>query len=157
MSSSRRIKFNYNIHRYWYHVSTTLNKPRLKLIPWDNSKGFNRAANEPDVARICVAPTIEQCITAIPYVDWETYNIYRTEKPVAASPPSDVFDSNITQEGWIKVPTVFVKVGKLVLNDVSSRYIVMESASSNSPQKAGKVLAWWNRQNIRKYVQWTKM
>ena len=103
----------YKNRRYWYHVSTTLKHKHERLVPWDEDRGFNRGGYEPDGKRICVSPTIEQCITAIPYILNTKCFIYRTQFPAKASSPYDVFDAEVTHEGWIHNPTTFIKIGKL--------------------------------------------
>lgn len=150
-----RKKSIYASRRYWYHLSSTLKHDSVLLKPWDNSRGFNRSELEPNDERICVAPSMAHCITAIPYCPGDTYQIYRTKNKVKANPPKEVFDSHITQEGWIQKPTVFVKIGSLKLEDVESEGVTIpeQAASENSPQRSGKVLAWWKRRNLWRHVK----
>lgn len=115
MPSSKRISDSklYNVPRYWYHVSTTLRAKEVILTPRDNDSGFNRADDEPDTLRICVSPSLEQCIIAVPYYYNTIFSVYRTKTKVKANRPINVFDSKITQEGWLIKPTTFIKMGTL--------------------------------------------
>ena len=142
--------------RYWYHLSTTLRKKRLCLIPWDEDKASNRSGTEPTGRRICVAPSIEQCITALPYFEGETYWVYRTAKRIAACKPEDIFDSNVTKEGWIQNPTDFVKIGKFAIADAATGcrdYIIPASASMDDPRYSGRVLSWWKKRYLHKILR----
>ena len=148
--------------RYWYHISTTLKYKEILLKPWDNarslmSKASNRDYSEPDTERICVAPSMAHCLTAVPYCPGDTYHIYRTKSRIKANKPEDVFDSNITQEAWIQKPTVFVNIGTLRLMDVEDgkrvQNLIDQAASQNNPQQSGKVLKWWKKRNLWKYLK----
>lgn len=143
--------------KYWYHISTTLNAKRKRLIPWDEVNSTNRSITEPPGPRICVAPTIEQCITAIPY--WmETLRIYRTEQKVLAKKALDVFDSDITDEGWLVEPTVFIKLGTLKLSELYKklkRDIISESASIDDLEYCKEVLRWWKKIKVDQFIDWT--
>ena len=150
----------YKYRRYWYHVSSTLKKDKETLIPWDEENGFNRGEGEPEGNRICVAPSIEQCITAIPYHLSQVLNIYRTKEKVKPHPPEDVFDANVTQEGWLLKTTEFIKIGKLDFQDVEKSNrgetpVISESASGNSCAHSGKVLKWWQRKKIKRFIKKT--
>lgn len=159
LNKKTRKKSVYSYKRYWYHVSTTLKNNKEYLIPWGEQEGFNRSGDEPDGNRICVAPTIEQCITAIPYVPYCTLRIYRTENKVKATKPVDVFDSKITKEGWLLEPTTFIQIGKLYLEEIAWKLnideVIDESASSASLQESAKVLKWWKRIRIRRFIKRT--
>lgn len=142
--------------RYWYHLSSTIKHKQVLLKPWDNSRGFNRTDTEPNDERICVAPSIAHCLTAIPYSPGDTYSIYRTKSQVKANPPYNVFDAKVTREGWIQKPTVFVRVGTISIPDVEdgeNKFVVEEAASFGNSQQSGKVLKWWKSKNLFKYVK----
>lgn len=146
----------YENPRYWYHISTTLKRKRHYLTPWDNSKGFNRSSAEPDIKRICVAPSVAHCLTAVPYSPGEKYIIYRTAHKVKATKAKGVYDANVTLEGWIQTPTMFVRLGTLSLPRVTCQIgkpIIDECASGNDTRQTGKVLAWWNRCKPEKYIK----
>lgn len=156
-SGKRRKNRPYNYRRYWYHVSTTLEKKHERLIPWGERRGFNRTADEPAGNRICVAPTVEQCITAIPYTLCSILTIYRTKKQLKARKAHGIFDSRITKEGWIEKPASFVKVGIIKFEDVEEalgvEHVIEQSASSGEPRLSGKVLKWWKRAKIRRFIK----
>ncbi len=144
--------------RYWYHLSSTLTKRRVYLKPWDNSKGFNRSCCEPDVHRTCVAPSIEQCLTAIPYCPGDEYVVYRTARKTKATKAHGVFDCRITKEGWIQKPCMFVKVGVLSflrLAEDEGVNIIDEAASDSETHRSSKVLAWWKQRRLNRYVERT--
>lgn len=157
VETSSRKKSIYARRKYWYHLSSTIKHKSVLLKPRDNSRGFNRTEAEPNDERICVAPSMAHCLTAIPYCPGDTYQVYRTKSRVKANQPTKVFDSNVTLEGWIQKPTVFVRVGTLTLEDVEQgeklQHIVDASASGDSPQTSGKVLSWWKKRNLWKYLK----
>ena|SRR6185503_7268641 len=156
-----RIKGNiYKNKRYWYHVSTTLKNKHELLVPWENDKGFNRSDTEPEGKRICVAPSIEQCITAIPYHLGAICSIYRTKSQVKAKKAKNVFDRKITQEGWIQKPTNFIKIGILKFEDVEKGLgidsVIDEAASSFgevSLSESRNVLKWWKKAKINRFIK----
>ena len=142
--------------RYWYHISTTLTKKREYLTPWDNSKGFNRSSAEPDVKRTCVGPSVAHCLTAVPYSPGEKYILYRTAQKVKANEAKGVYDANVTLEGWIQTPMMFVRIGTLSLRSMTKRLgtsIIDECASGSDTRWTGKVLAWWKRQKLYLYIK----
>lgn len=157
MSSVKRKRSVYSYKRYWYHVSTTLKNNTIHLIPWGDEDGFNRSGDEPSGNRICVSPTIEQCITAIPYDPFCVLKIYRTKDKVKALRPIGVFDSKITKEGWLLEPTTFVLLGRLYLEEIAWKLnldeVIDESASSASLEYSGKVLRWWKKIRIRRFIK----
>lgn len=147
----------YNQLRYWYHISTTLGDKHITLIPWDEDSSSNRGGLEPLGKRICVAPTIEQCITAIPYYLGSVCNIYRTKSKIKADAPNNVFDSKITHEGWLYDPTSFIKIGVLKFRDVEKELgisdVIDEAASLSDIKESKKVLQWWQQANIKKLIK----
>lgn len=147
----------YSYPRYWYHLSSTLKKSEVHLIPWDEDKGFNRGGYEPKGKRICVSPTIEQCLTAIPYSLNERFVIYRTKDKTKAEEPRNVFDANVTEEGWLHDPTTFVKVGTLAFSDVRCglgvQDVVEEAGSSGHAPSSGRVLKWWKRAKVARFIK----
>lgn len=143
--------------RYWYHISSTLTDKRVYLKPWDNSGGFNRGSDEPDVHQTCVAPSVEKCLTALPYGPEDEYIIYRTYHKTKATKAYDVFDCSVTQEGWIQQPCMFVKLGTLTFRHVAEGEcvnIIDEAASSREVSQSEKVLKWWQRCHLNKHIKW---
>jgi len=134
-----------------------LKKKTEHLIPWGENDGFNRGGQEPEGERICVAPTVEQCLTAIPYTLDARCTIYRTKHRVKADKPKKVFDAKVTQEGWLHDPTTFVKVGTLKFKDVCRGLkvedVAEEAASSAHAPSSGKVLKWWKRAKIDRFIK----
>jgi len=150
-------KCPYSKRRYWYHVSTTLGKKHEYLTPWGEKKGFNRSGDEPDGDRICVAPTIEQCLTAIPYYLGTVCTVYKTKSPVFATKPHGIFDAKVTEEGWIQTPTAFVKVGILRFEDIEKSLgvenVVEQAASKGELKQSRKVLQWWRMARLRRFIK----
>jgi len=157
MNSKKDGIINYDNCRYWYHVSTTLKHKHEILIPWDENRGFNRSGNEPDGKRICVSPTIEQCITAIPYSWVEIISIYRTKIRVKAYASTGVFDAKVTGERWLHVPTPFVKIGILNFSKVEKKFnvdnVIPEAASSGDITSSAAVFRWWKNANIKSLIK----
>ena len=147
----------YSKKRHWYHVSTTLENETEHLVPRDFENGFNRTPAEPLGKRICVSPTIEQCIVAIPYHLGEVIAIYRTKNKVLAKKPIGVFDINITNEGWLEEPTPFIKVGmldfQLIEDKLKVENVIPQSASGSEPRYCGKVLKWWKKAKIKRFIR----
>jgi hypothetical protein len=152
MSQSNIVNDIYEIKRYWYHVSSTLKKKKELLKPRDNTEGFNRPEHEPNIKRICVSPTLEQCLTAIPYSKRDTVFIYRTNAKVIAKASQEVFDSPITQEGWILKPTWFIKMGVLDFEIIPSK-VITEAATMGMESISKRVLNWWLKLEPWKYVK----
>lgn len=154
-SLKKQKKSIYSYKRYWYHLSSTLTRKKYYIVPWKNDD--NRSGDEPEGKRICVAPSIAHCLTAIPYGLTDSYHIYRTESRVKASKPDGVFDSHITKEGWLQTPTIFVKMGTIDLEEIEKGEnvdnVTPEAASSNEPRYSGRVLKWWSKINFQYYIK----
>ncbi len=157
ISKKRLFKFP----RYWFHISTTLYDDVIHLIPSDNDTG--RSMEEPPGARICVAPTIEQCFLAVAYGSYSIYNIYRTQKRVKVIRPlkDSVFDAHLTDEGWLEKPTTFVKYGVFPLEDFEEalqkkdKSIISEAASAGCLEYSKEVRRWWKRVKFKQYIKRT--
>lgn len=107
--------------RYWYHVSPGFKGREVLFRP----RHIERAGpDEPDMKRICVAPTIWECFGAIHPLE-TAYYIYRTKHKVQAEKPYGVDDAKITKEHWLLSPRLFKCIGKLTQDTVGqfpSRY-----------------------------------
>ena len=106
---------------YWYHITEKNWSNTILLKP--KQFGNNWGSNESGPPRICVSPTIEQCFAAIPYSEYDSdYKVYRTQhKEIAENADKNVVDdTNITDEHWIFVPTVFIKVLTIPMLDMKS-------------------------------------
>lgn len=145
----------YKIPRYWYHLSSTLKHKKELLHPRGNDEGFNRSEDEPNIKRICVSPTIEQCLVAIPYYNREVLSIYRTQKKVMASRPKNVFDYTITDEGWILIDTDFIRIGTLDLGKISKiKKLHPQVASIGQISVSNRLFKWWKKINISTYIDY---
>lgn len=155
--TKRRRKDVYSHRRYWYHVSTTLENDKMTLIPWDGPNAVNRDPTEPPGKRICVAPTVEQCLVAIPYHFGATVSIYRTRNKVIAKKPKDVFDASITDEGWLTRPISFIKIGSLDFEHIEQKlkiaHVIKEVASLGSIPDSRKGLRWWKHVRIKRFIK----
>ncbi len=152
--------FDYNKRRYWYHISTNDFGNNAIIDP--NTEGHNRCYGEPKVARFCVAPTIQQCIAAVPleiddFDDFEYPFVFRRNslyvyqsfgKRTAKYPYSrkkDIeegndhlpFDRHITHEGWITQTCRFKKIGVIGadINEETFLNIDFESCTEGDPAK----------------------
>lgn len=145
----------YSEKRYWYHLSSTLSKKKELLRPRDNDEGFNRSDNEPNTKRICVSPTLEQCLTAVPYSKTDKYFIYRTSRKVIAKKSREVFDSEITQEGWLTISTSFIRIGTLNIEDVNKQQVKVKyaTASDGNLELSKELYKWWVRINPWRFVK----
>ena len=142
--------------RYWFHVSTTLTKKEITLCPRGN-EGFNRNEAEPEKKRICVSPSLEQCLVAIPYGCRDRLYIYRTKSPIVAHEPHEVFDASVTEEGWIFRPTRFKRLGQLNLNNIlddegNKIDVIHEVAPFGSLSRSRKAYRWWRKLNPWKHI-----
>lgn len=72
---------------------------------------------EPEIERICVAPTLSGCLSAINFY-YQTLRVYRTMEKVESYVPYRVADSKITGERWLMSPTWFEHVLTLPKNVV---------------------------------------
>lgn len=107
--------------RYWYHISSATLRSKARLKAFKNEDAATREETEPNVPRICVSPSLDKCILAVPVGGLNTYKIFRTSSKVVARKPFRVkkrdilpFDAEITEEHWLLEDTDFVKVGEFV-------------------------------------------
>ncbi|QDT05336.1 hypothetical protein K227x_37360 [Rubripirellula lacrimiformis] len=56
-------------------------------------------AEDQRTKRVCVAPTIWQCLMSMPDADW--IYVYRIDEEVASAPLGNIGDSSLTQEKWV--------------------------------------------------------
>ena len=107
-------KFDYTKKRYWYHLSFDLDKDEIEIYPWDKRK--HRSAGEPNGKRLCMAPSVAHCLTAIP--QRSHYFIYRTPFKITVQEPDGVYDSDITKEGWITEKIKLKRIGSINLDRI---------------------------------------
>lgn len=112
----RANKSNYEVHEpiYFYHISPTPISPENEffMAPDHIQAGEDELFG---IRRICVAPTIEQCLVAVaPYNPPTKMYVYRTCSVVKKSViPYGVYDAPITQERWVTRKRKFKLVGEL--------------------------------------------
>jgi len=104
---------------YMYHVSPEPlhddNTLQVKMEPkviWSGEDAIY------DVKRICVAPTIEQCLVAIcprrKLKHEDRFYVYRTKTKVSKTGfPWGVMDATLTQERWIRTTRMFLLVAEV--------------------------------------------
>lgn len=101
--------------RYWYFVTGNYFGDKVRLFP---RLPHTAGPDEPKLKRICVAPTIAHCLSAVVMYD-RVANIYRTERRVKATRCWDVGDSEITKEHWLFRPINFELVGSIDISHVA--------------------------------------
>ena len=103
--------------RYWFHVTDKKDWGNEKTLrprtPCSVATDENCEPLEPLTPRICVAPTISGCLSAIWYCGNES--IYVTAKKVKAV-KAKAPDARVTGEHWILEPCKFV-----AYRDISSK------------------------------------
>ena len=106
--------------KYYYHITTKRWGKEVILYPKKKFqlKDCNRPDDEPDIAKICVSPTLWGCLGAIQ--ESRGISVYRTKNKVFGTKAYGVLDSSVTGERWITNPTTFIKVltlsGKFMLH-----------------------------------------
>lgn len=154
------MSIDYSKKRYWYHFSSSFKKVgEFVFYPWGlNDKKMpvcNRDPAEPKGNRIPVAPSYEQCLTALQLLPYCKFNIYRTKKKVIAKEPVDIFDSSITHEGWIEIPTLFVRVGTLDMQKINTENI-SDAAVIGLLSESKETLNEWKKLNVIDHIQFSK-
>lgn len=120
--------------RYWYHCTADYHGERYSF---ERRPPVHRSENEPITPRICVAPSVIQCFTAVMFPRGTTVNVYRTcERRKAYFAQREIWDAVITDEHWLWPPVAFELVGKVpsVLSEEiqnwSRMYLRVHRASS---------------------------
>lgn len=146
---------DYSKPRYWYHISTTLCDASLRVIPWDERQAKNRSDAEPTGKRFCVAPSIEQCLVAVPEELGE-FSVYRTLKKVRAVKASGkIFDKHITSESWITKPVDIIRVGGIFrTGEGIERYY--DAAGWCNASVSRSVLRCMIEDNFIRHVKWAE-
>jgi hypothetical protein len=152
--------FDYKQKRFWYHISTKLKKRgEFCLQPWGREDSENRDPEEPDGIRIPVAPSLEQCLTALNIYPNHTYQIYRTKEEMSVTSPKGIFDSKVTNEGWILNPTIFVRVGSLNmtwLKDDENIGSIFDACCVGKVRFSRFALKKWLAHDVHRYVNYSK-
>jgi len=94
--------------RYYYHITDNMSWTKNILLK-PRKSGPKRDYDEPDVHRICVAPSVAHCFAST-VVNYYTMKVYRTRHKVIATWPIGVIDSSFTREKWLRRATEFVYV-----------------------------------------------
>lgn len=103
---------------HFWHVTEKEWGSSVLLYPRHSHDCERRPGEEPNTPRICVCPTVAQCLAAIPVGEYPL-NVYRTARKQRALYPHRICDSYITQERWLDKPTTFIKRG-LIHKDLIS-------------------------------------
>ncbi len=99
-----------------YHVSDTWFKPTVIASP----RLVERGEDEPPIKRVCVCPSVIQCLLAIgAYYDYCKLVVYGTEETGSVM-SEGVPDSIITEERWFLEPVKFKRLYKLPKYEFSS-------------------------------------
>lgn len=101
--------------RHWYFITDRWFGESTKLSP---RHILNAGDGEPELKRICVAPTAAHCFSAIGSFGGSRMYVYQTKRKVIGVKPYRVPDSRLTKEHWRLRDTDFVLVAIL---DVPSR------------------------------------
>ena len=144
------------VPRYYYHL-TTENFGNIKLLK-PRIEGYNRAEDEPKIARTCVSKTIAGCLSAIWLYRGPMY-IYITQKKVNAVYTWGVTDAAITNERWLVTPTWFEKyitihqsIMEEIISCVPKRYEISDIKHLNKQRKLKlKIQQILNKYNIGEY------
>lgn len=134
--------------RYWYFITQVDMGDNMSLKPRCPQ---NKCDEEPDLRRICVAPTAAHCMTAITLYAHHKVYVYRTRRKVKALKPWDVYDSHITQEHWLTSKTRFTKVDTLDISNASDHYSGWFYVGNEKEQYKAKVAirSWCRRRDPR--------
>lgn len=105
------------MRNYYFHVTNRQDWGKeIVLFPLGNDDSDNRCYREPNIPRICVAPTVAGCVSAVcPILSASSRDalIYRTKYKVVGHPPKRITDSHITGEEWLLEPTEFILVDSI--------------------------------------------
>jgi len=102
--------------RFYYHISTSYFGDKVILYP--RTWGCHRPTSEPNIKRICVAPSVPHCLSSVPLSKSKIY-VYRTYRKIQAYYPRYVADSKTTKEKWLLDPTCFI------LENIIPKYLSM--------------------------------
>ena len=98
--------------RHYYHISLHFIENLVLEPRSSHHPECSRDVGEPSIARICVAPSVAHCMSAIAMYSKVLY-IYRTKHRVLGTQPYKVSDAKLTRERWLLRPTEFVLAGKI--------------------------------------------
>lgn len=133
LKKDNELRSNKTNHKecYFYHISDSHTEQTITFKPRKPSSSEGYICS---IERICVAPTVEQCLSALCSFENGTWSVYRTKNKFKCSiKPYRVNDSVISQERWFFESTDFIKVGEIEANvpdDFSPTTISTKSGSS---------------------------
>jgi hypothetical protein len=99
------------VKRFYYHITNEDFGKKKILTPQETSPC--RPVEEPNLPRICVAPSVPHCLVSVAISGRNKIYVYRTFNKVQAYYPYGVMDSHVTKEKWILAPTKFILVKKI--------------------------------------------
>ncbi|MCK9272943.1 hypothetical protein M0P65_05340 [Candidatus Gracilibacteria bacterium] len=127
----------------YYHL-TQSNKLKSLIVALNpKGSGENRPCEEPNIFRICVAPTISGCISAGVFYPTRDIRIYSTT--IKAWTTFDVKDAKITGEKWILESCYFKLEGTIPKKIIKEFY-----DGSNSMEQRERFLK-ENKKILEKY------
>lgn len=130
--------------RYWYFITQNDMGTSMSLNP---RCPINKCDEEPNIARICVAKSAANCMTAINLVTGKVY-VYRTRRKVKARVPYDVYDSHITTEHWLMSRTRFTLVDTLDITSDSHEWLYVGDEKEQQFSKRA-IRSWCKRRDPR--------
>jgi hypothetical protein len=137
--------------RYLFHLTTSEihgDDYSVVLKPRSDEDSMNRGDGEPPNKRICVAPSIPHCCTALSFsIPSNGYSIYRTAEKVPSLHPYGVPDASITQERWLCRSTLFVYCGHIYVDDIPDWPYMLQNCGGNSQT---------NKDEAREYLRQAK-
>lgn len=104
---------------YMYHISRVYKGVKAKITPKIPRFAKENCENY-STKRICVSPTIRQCIQGIDGIErmsnssleiGSSWYVYKTDKK--GIPAKKILDFDVTNEHWIKEETTFSYVGRI--------------------------------------------
>lgn len=128
--------------KYYYHLTQKIWPNNIILKP---KKIFNKSDDEPNIHRICVSPTIKECLMALGSTLWykNSIFIFRTKYKIKSSPCFGVIDSHLTNERWILKPCNFIKIGKIKPNSLPKELYLTDTGHKDflsDQRKLSKIL-----------------
>lgn len=139
------------MRQFYYHITTKAWPDELTLSP--RKYGVNRGEDEPNISRICVAPTVEGCLTALGSCLTGSSNIYiyRTVRKVKAIKPNSVVDAKITGEMWLLRPIKFKYIDTIKKNTLPEYLFWMQAGIEETLHEQKNIKRLLKR-NMKKYL-----
>lgn len=114
-------------YRHWYHVSR-IDHGEVFTAKRRHSHQSCIPSKEPDTPRLCVAPSITDCLLAV-VIEGPGY-VYKSPKR-RGIPAQSVWDKDLTQEHWLVPPVTLARVAvipaeTMALSMVRHRSVLMD-------------------------------